>query len=76
MDNASYIKLKTVSIGYSLSQSVLRKTPFSLFKVYLSGQNVFSWDKVPGYDPEAPLGNPFNYPQVSSFVTGIQISLK
>ena len=76
MDNAAYIKLKTVSVGYSLSQSVLRKTPFSLFKVYLSGQNVFSWDKVPGYDPEAPLGNPFNYPQVSSFVTGIQISLK
>lgn len=76
MDNASYIKLKTVSLGYSFSQSVLKKTPFSFFKIYVSGQNVFSWDKVPGYDPEAPLGNPFNYPQVSSFVTGVRISLK
>ena len=76
MDNASFIKLKTVSIGYSLPAAVLRKTPFSLFKIYVSGQNVFSWDKVPGYDPEAPLGNPFNYPQVSSFVAGVHISLK
>lgn len=76
LDDASFIKLKTVSIGYSLPAAALRKTPFSLFKVYVSGQNVFSWDKVPGYDPEAPLGNPFNYPQVASFVSGVHISLK
>jgi hypothetical protein len=55
---------------------VLKKTPFSLFKLYVSGQNVFSWDNVPGYDPEAPLGNPFNYPQVSSYVAGIKASLR
>ncbi|MSP08701.1 MAG: TonB-dependent receptor [Chitinophagaceae bacterium] len=76
VDDASYIKLKTVSIGYSLPASFLRKTPFSMFKIYASGQNVISWDKVPGYDPEAPLGNPFNYPQVASFVTGVRLSLK
>jgi hypothetical protein len=76
LDDASFIKLKTVSIGYSLPAAALKKTPFSLFKVYVSGQNVFSWDKVPGYDPEAPLGNPFNYPQVASFVSGVHISLK
>lgn len=76
LDDASFIKLKTVSIGYSLPAVFLKKTPFSLFKIYVSGQNVFSWDKVPGYDPEAPLGNPFNYPQVASFVAGVRISLK
>lgn len=76
VDDASFLKLKTVYIGYSLPRSILRRTPFSLFKVYVSGQNVKSWDKVPGYDPEAPLGNPFNYPQVSSFVGGVKVSLK
>lgn len=76
VDDASFIKLKTVVLGYTIPSSVLKKTPFSLFKVYVSGQNVFSWDKVPGYDPEAPLGNPFNYPQVSSFVAGVKVSLK
>lgn len=76
VDDASYIKLKTAVIGYSLPASILKKTPFSLFKVYVSGQNIFSWDKVPGYDPEAPLGNPFNYPQVASFVAGVRVSLK
>ncbi len=76
VEDASYIKLKTMSIGYTFPTSILKKTPFSLFKVYLSGQNVFSWDKLPGYDPEAPLGNPFNYPQVSSYVAGLKVSLK
>jgi TonB-linked SusC/RagA family outer membrane protein len=76
LDDASYLKLKTVAIGYTLPATLLQKTPFSLFKVYVSGQNVFSWDKVPGYDPEAPLGNPWNYPQVSSFVAGVRVSLK
>jgi TonB-linked SusC/RagA family outer membrane protein len=76
VDDASFLKLKTVYIGYSLPRSILKRTPFSLFKVYVSGQNVRSWDKVPGYDPEAPLGNPFNYPQVSSFVGGVKVSLK
>ena len=76
VDDASFVKLKTVFLGYSLPASVLKKTPFSLFKLYVSGQNVFSWDNVPGYDPEAPLGNPFNYPQVSSFVAGVKASLR
>jgi TonB-linked SusC/RagA family outer membrane protein len=76
MDDASYLKLKTVFIGYSLPAVVLNKTPFSLFKLYVSGQNVFSWDKIPGYDPEAPLGGASNYPQMASFVFGVKASLK
>lgn len=76
VDDASYLKLKTLVIGYNFPMTVLRKTPFSAFKVYLSGQNVISIDKVPGYDPEAPLGNPFNYPQTASFVAGVRVSLK
>lgn len=76
VDDASYLKLKTLVVGYNFPMTVLRKTPFSAFKVYLSGQNVFSIDKVPGYDPEAPLGNPFNYPQTASFVAGVRVSLK
>ena len=76
VDDASFVKLKTAVIGYTVPPTILKKTPFSVFKIYLSGQNIFSWDKVPGYDPEAPLGNPFNYPQVSSFVAGVRVSLK
>ena len=76
MDDASYLKLKTVVIGYTFSNQILAKSPFSMFKIYLSGQNVFSWDKVPGYDPEVTLGGPSFYPQVASFVAGVKVSLK
>jgi hypothetical protein len=76
MDDASYLKLKTVAIGYTFPSAVLNKTPFSFFKIYVSGQNVFSWDKVPGYDPEAPLGSAGFYSQVASYVAGVRVSLK
>jgi TonB-linked SusC/RagA family outer membrane protein len=76
LEDASYLKLKTVAIGYTFPASVLTKTPFSMFKIYVSGQNVFSWDKIPGYDPEAPLGSPSFYPQVASYVAGVRVSLK
>ena len=76
MDDASYLKLKTVAIGYTFPANMLTKTPFSLFKIYVSGQNVFSWDKVPGYDPEAPLGSAGFYAQVASYVAGVRVSLK
>jgi TonB-linked SusC/RagA family outer membrane protein len=76
VDDASYIKLKTVMLGYTIPLSALKRTPFSFCKVYVSGQNVFSWDKVPGYDPETPLGASSNYPQVASFVAGLRLSLK
>ncbi len=76
LEDASYLKLKTVAIGYTFPTSVLTKTPFSMFKIYVSGQNVFSWDNIPGYDPEAPLGAPSFYPQVASYVAGVRVSLK
>ncbi|MFY7794887.1 MAG: SusC/RagA family TonB-linked outer membrane protein [Chitinophagaceae bacterium] len=76
MDDASYVKLKTVALGYTFPAQWIDRTPFSMFKVYVSGQNVYSWDKVPGYDPEAPLGGPSNYPQVASWVAGVRVSLK
>jgi hypothetical protein len=68
--------LKTVALGYTFPAGWIARTPFSLFKVYVSGQNIYSWDKVPGYDPEAPLGGPSNYPQVASWVAGVRVSLK
>lgn len=72
--DASFLKLKNLSIGYTLSPSLLKKTPFSLFKVYLSGQNILSWDKMPGYDPEAPSLDANSSLDYSSFNSLLDIS--
>ena len=51
--DASYIKLRELSLGYSLEPSLLKKTPFKALKVSLIARNPFMiWQKAPkGLDP-------------------------
>lgn len=41
MQNAAYIRLKNLTVGYSLPQSLLRKTPMQRVRFYYSGENLF-----------------------------------
>lgn len=50
--NASYIKLKNLSLGYTIPTSVLSRAGFKSVEVYVSGQNIWTITKYPGYDPE------------------------
>lgn len=51
--DASYMKLRNLSITYHLPQSlVMRRWGMSNLELYVSGQNLFTITKFPGYDPE------------------------
>ncbi|OFY89139.1 MAG: hypothetical protein A2236_04335, partial [Bacteroidetes bacterium RIFOXYA2_FULL_33_7] len=50
--NASYIRLRNVSIGYSLPKETCKKMNIYRLRVYLSGTNLWLWTKYPGWDPE------------------------
>lgn len=50
--DGGYIKLKNISLSYNLPKSFLNKVKISNLEVYLSGQNVLTITKYPGYDPE------------------------
>ena len=53
VEDGSYIRLQNVSFSYSLPQSILQKTNFfTNVKVYINLQNVYTWTKYKGYDPE------------------------
>lgn len=54
--NASYVRLKNLQIGYSLSESVISKIGLSRLRVYLSAENILTFknaDFPDGIDPEA-----------------------
>ncbi|MBS0028038.1 SusC/RagA family TonB-linked outer membrane protein [Chitinophaga sp. 22321] len=55
--DASYIKLREASFGYSFSQSMLRHTPFSKLTVLLYGNNLFLW---------VPSSNKFADPEINA----------
>jgi hypothetical protein len=53
VEDGSYVRLKNVSLNYNLPASLLGKQKFIRgARVGLSAQNVFTWTKYSGYDPE------------------------
>lgn len=73
--NAAYLRVKTISIGYTFPSSLTKKAGLSKVRVYVSGNNLFTFDSLPkGFDPEYPMGNGFSYPITSSYVFGLNLS--
>lgn len=52
VEDASYIRLQNISVGYTLPRELLRKIYLENVRVYFSAQNVHTWTKYKGLDPE------------------------
>lgn len=59
--DASFLKLREVSLSYRLPQTLVSKTPFTGIQVGLTGRNLFMW---------TPKENTYADPEASSFGTG------
>lgn len=53
VEDASYIRLKVISLGYSLPASLVSKINVSNLRVFVSGTNLWTRTNYSGYDPEA-----------------------
>ncbi|HEX8040438.1 MAG TPA: SusC/RagA family TonB-linked outer membrane protein, partial [Chryseosolibacter sp.] len=84
--DGSYARLKNLAIGYSLPASLLDKMKIRKFRVYVSAQNILTFTKYEGYDPEvnynssgAEDGNRNkgldygSYPNAKSYTVGLNI---
>lgn len=82
VEDASYLRLKTVSIGYNIPKMVLNKTGIKSARVYASGQNLITWTNYTGMDPEvntysSALTPGFDwsaYPRAKTFTMGINLT--
>jgi TonB-linked SusC/RagA family outer membrane protein len=70
--DASYIKLKNLSVGYTLPKNVAKKIFTERVRVYFSVENLFTITKFPGLDPEA--GANTNYPTLRQVSLGANIT--
>jgi len=64
--NSDYLRLKNMEVGYNISPSLLKKAGISVFRVYASGLNLITWDKMKIWDPESTSGSGQYYPQCRS----------
>ena len=81
VDDASYIRVKNISLGYNFSEALLSKINLSSARLYLSGQNLFTITDYKGIDPEVSYSNSSSnigldygsYPSVKSYTLGLNI---
>jgi TonB-linked SusC/RagA family outer membrane protein len=52
IEDGSYLRLQNLSFGYSLPKLYVKKIGFSNVRVYLSGNNLYTWSNYTGYNPE------------------------
>lgn len=57
VEDGSFLRLKTVSFGYSLPKNLLAKAKISTARIYTSAQNLFTFTNYSGYDPEVSVRN-------------------
>jgi TonB-linked SusC/RagA family outer membrane protein len=71
VQNAAYVRLKNISVGYSFA---LPQLGISRMRVSLSGDNVFTLTKFRVWDPETPIGVERCYPLTSTYSFGLSIT--
>lgn len=52
VEDGSYLRLKNVSLGYTFPKSITSKLYLTNLRVYANAQNIWTWTKYDGYDPE------------------------
>jgi hypothetical protein len=90
LEDGSYLRLKSLSIGYSIPKALTEKLKISRLRIYVTGENLLTFTKYEGYDPEIgsnSVGDSGSdnvnqvrgldngyYPQAKSFLVGLQLT--
>ncbi|QEH43442.1 TonB-dependent receptor [Chitinophaga sp. XS-30] len=76
LQDASFLRLKSVEAGYTFPQRILGRTGIRNLRVYVNGFNLHTWTKIKFIDPEqTPQDNSSLYPITRNFNFGVNISL-
>ena len=74
LQNGSYLRVKQLTVGYTLPSNLLQKANLSKLRVYLTSENPFVWTKMfDSYDPEKK--NRMEYPLQKTIAFGLQLNL-
>lgn len=81
VENGSFIKMKSITLGYTLPDATCRTLGINNLRIYASVQNPFHITSYSGLDPEATLGSPLvqgvdwaAYPNSRNYLLGLNFS--
>jgi TonB-linked SusC/RagA family outer membrane protein len=78
LEDGSYFRIKTLQVGYTFSNGLIKKVGLSKARLYVSCNNLATFTKYTGYDPEIG-GSSYGidrgiYPQARSYMVGVNVS--
>ncbi len=78
--DGSYLRLKNISIGYTLPRSLTQRVSIERLRFYVMAENLFTWTKYDGFDPEISSGGTSLgidrgiYPQARTWTIGLNLT--
>ena len=77
--DASYLKLRNISLGYTIPRSFSKKYGIESMRIYTTAYNLYTWfnsqyKKDGGIDPETTSTVDLNTPPTRSFIVGVNLS--
>jgi hypothetical protein len=83
LEDGSFLRLKTINLGYTFNKKLLQYIKLSNLRVYASVQNLITWTKYTGLDPEVSIFNSAltpgidysAYPKARVITFGLNVSL-
>jgi len=72
--DASYLRLKNIELGYNLSSKWVKSLHLTAIRLYVQGENLYTWDKVKFWDPEVTGRSGSRYPISSTYTFGLNVT--
>ena len=70
----SFLRLKTLEIGYTLPKEITDKICSKGIRIYLSGNNLFCFSPFDMWYPELDSNTGLKYPTMRSFMVGVNLN--
>jgi TonB-dependent starch-binding outer membrane protein SusC len=82
IEDGSFFRIKNIELGFTLPKEWTNKIGMDRFRLYVSGQNVLTFTKYTGFDPEFGVGSATSagvdygtYPQSKVYLIGVQVDI-
>ncbi len=72
--NNNYLRFKNFELGYTLGSNIGQRIGISRLRVYVSGLNLLTWEKLDLWDPETTATNGYEYPTARIINTGVRVT--
>lgn len=80
VEDGSYVRLKNITLGYTLPPGLAESVRLSQVRLFVTGQNLLTWTRYTGFDPEVTSSNNLTqgydsgvYPTARTVTTGLRI---